>query len=479
MKVWYLNNGLKRPVISGFIAILSGFCFWPQQSPAQESSQSAITVDPLKYVSWTSGPQKVSLALGSQTIADVNIPQGYRLTGTRGARIILDSVNNPAPDDVIGVLAPNSGKWWALLEYSFRGFVKDANIAQINADNVLKEAQDRINADQAASSMTTLNWQSRPVYDASSHLWNWSLNAQTPSAKVLNQMAVLLGRHGVLQITAIQPYPLTDAPSLKQLAANITFKDGERYADYQSGDKVAKIGLADFIAGGKQSEAADHGMVFWIYCYLAACIVVGGTVVLLRKKHHHQPQPVRAKAPVAVAAKPAVIDVPAIQEPSPAETNGHLNGHSQSKAPLEEKRESRQFHRNRRKRVFDYPKFYTNVMNELSLRSYGGSGTATNGKAKTNGHTNGHANGNTNGHSNGHANGHTNGNGANGISESIKAEIVELISTQKSLIQEQKCLLEQQTRLIEEKRWLIEEQTAFLKGQSGLMDEQQYPLKFE
>jgi hypothetical protein len=33
--------------------------------------------------------------------------------------------------------------------------------------------------------------------------------------------------------------------------------------------------------------------------------------------------------------------------------------------------------------------------------------------------------------------------------------------------------------LIEEKRWLIEEQTAFIKGQAGMMNEQQFPLKFE
>jgi hypothetical protein len=297
----------------------------------------------------------------------------------------------------------------------------------------------------------------------------------------------MLGRHGILQITAVQPYPFTDAPFMKGLASDVAFKDGESYADYQKGDKIASIGLAEFVTGENEANMAanSHGFsgatAALVYAGLGACVLVGGLVVMMkRKKHHHRPA--RTSAPVAAAAPMASKSMASHASNGSNGSSAHKNG--QPAAPATAKvslnqgqRKHLKHNRNRRRKVFDYPKFYTNVMRELSLHSYGPGVSMVNGK-KANGHANGHQNGHMNGNGNGHANGAngTNGaNGGNGVNEAIKSEIGELIASQKNLIQEQKLLLEQQTRLIEEKRWLIEEQTAFLKGQS----DQQFPLKFE
>ena len=431
--------------------------------------------------------------------ADIQIPQGYRWVDGQAARAALESQNNPVPDDLVGVLAPDSGKWYAVVEFTPNGYLKDPK--EFTSPVAVKYAETAMNdqrAKQGLLSITSLDWQSKPVYDAQANSLTWSLQVQTTSAKEMDQRVALLGRHGILQITAVQPYPFTDAPSLKQLASNVAFKDGERYTDYQSGDKIAGIGMAELVTGDNEANTvgASHGFsgstAAVVYAGLGACVLVGGLVVVMkRKKHHHRRT--RVATPVT-AVTATTVAASASNGGSAHASNGsngasaHKNGNGQPAAPAMAKvalngqrKDSKQGQRSRRRKVFNYPKFYTNVMRELSLHSYG-PGAPLNGKSNSNGHANGHQNGHANG-SNGHANGHANGsnghangaNGGHGVNEAIKSEIVELIASQKNLIQEQKNLLEQQTKLIEEKRWLIEEQTAFLKGQS----EGQFPLKFE
>src|SRR6516162_512267 len=85
-------------------------------------------------VKWISGPQKVSLG----TVAEIQIPQGYRLTDAEGARALLADSKNPLPQGLIAVLSPDSGTWWAVLEYTETGYVKDADKEKLDAQKILK-----------------------------------------------------------------------------------------------------------------------------------------------------------------------------------------------------------------------------------------------------------------------------------------------------------------------------------------------------
>lgn len=468
------------------IGVLAGTSGMQQSFAQQSSSQSVIFDDPLKQINWIPGPENI----GVGDFANVNIPYGFRFTDIRGARVILENANTPVPDDLFGVLANNSGTWWAVLEYNKIGFVKSADFSSVDAAAVLKAVQKQLRNENDGRGITSINWVSQPAFDAKAGSLTWSLQVQSAAAKTLNEGVALLGRHGVMQITAVRPYPLGTAPALSQFVPkNITFKEGESYADYQAGDKVGEIALPQLIAGNTgenhATAAGTAAWVYWVYSGLAVCLAFGGVMMLVRRKQHrHRRARSRVPAP-SLAAKPASIVSTPPTQPSAvvassvapaaqANGNGNPNGHSQPKVEVPGRNGSKQFHRSRRKRVFDYPKFYTHVMKELSYHSYDTAPTVANGKGGQNGHVNG------NGHANGNKNGHqTNGTNGSSGNDSAKSGIEELIATQRSLIQEQKCLLEQQTRLIEEKRWLIEEQTAFLKGQTGMISEQQYPLKFE
>lgn len=498
MKVQYSNAPRRVRKIVGvcLIGVLTGAAC-VQQSLAQVSaspSQSLAFTDPLKQIRWISGPQSVGIG----DIADVKIPDGYRFADAHGARMILDNANAPVPNDLAGVLADNAGTWWAIIEFAPNGYVKSDELANIDSSSILATVKKELQNQNGG--ITSLNWQSKPVFDAETHTLSWVLQAQSASGKSLNEGVALLGRNGILQITAVRPYPLGNSPSLAQLVSqNVSFKEGQRYTDYQKGDKLGDIGLASLIAGDNGEShpiAGTVAWVYWVYSGLAVCGVVGGVMLLsMRKKsrrrvrrHGHTPAPATAAAAVPVApvsatvAAAAATTTAAMAHPPVAVANGKVNGGSQAKTTTNGTNGTKHLHRNRRKKVFDYPKFYTNVMRELSFHSYEASPLIPNGNGKgrngyANGHTNGHANG-TNGHNGGNGTNGNNGTNGSGVNETIKSGIEELIATQKALIQEQKCLLEQQTRLIEEKRWLIEEQTAFLKGQAGMMSDGQ-PLKFE
>lgn len=488
MKIGYLKYFKNWNLLSNscLLAILINvFCL--QQPCRAQSALDASSFDDLsKQFTWVSGPQKITVG----DYADIQVPQGYRWANADDAKALLQSANNPVPNDLIGLIASDSTKWWAILEFNPNGYVKGADTAQIDAKTVLKEIQTVGNdqrAQEGAAQISSLNWQTQPVYDQNSHSLTWSVQIETPSMKAVNQSVALLGRGGVLLITAVQPNPAPDTTSLNQIAGNIAFKPGQRYTDYQNGDKIAQVDLVDLIVGGNRADMARTGgaTAVWAYSVIGVCIIAGG-VLLLRNKNSRQ-APVReaASAKTSTSHAPAIVIKDTYQNGAVL-TNGAAAANGVAPiniaAPVNGsagvKNGSKHLHRGRRKKVFNYPKFYTHVMRELSLHSYG-PGTAMNGKSHSlNGHHNGHANGHTNGHTNGNnANGANGSNGKNGsgVNESIKAEIEELIATQKNLIQEQKCLLEQQTKLIEEKRWLIEEQAAFLKGQA----EQQFPLKFE
>ena len=113
----------------------------------------------------------------------------------------------------------------------------------------------------------------------------------------------------------------------------------------------------------------------------------------------------------------------------------------------------------RRRKIFDYHRFYTDTVMKLSSSGY----TAE--VPPRNGHTNGHANG----HSPAHAiEDQSPANGAG--NQALMQAHLDLIANQKELIEEQKRLMIQQAKLIEEKSKLIAEKTQLLDRQTELFE---------
>ena len=447
------SNWRKLPVVFCILPVLA--IFGGQRCSAQQLSLTPVK--PSQEINWIIGPKKANLG----SLADIDVPQGFRLTGEAGARTLLERMKNPLPDGLVGILAPDSGKWWVVLTFTDVGYLKNADQEHIDPAAVLKavqkrsETQNAERTEQGMSSIVSVEWERQPVYDAENHSLEWAIQAATPSAKVINNSVLLLSRRGVLEIITVQPYGTApDSVPLQQLVKNITIKDGQRYADYESGDKIADVTLSQLIVdnkrptgGGDLMASAEGGIVVWIYSGLAGgAMLIGGAVFYQRRRQRRMRNAVYAHGGQAIAATRA------------ATGNGHGNGASSMGVKLPEIKVGASESRDklRRKKMFDYSKFYTHVVMELSSRSNMGTGLTPNGRL----------------------NNHAPGTQEGTVNQAIASATLDLIASQKNLIEEQKSLMQQQTRLIEERRRLIEEQNALLKRQSEMI-ENQYSLKLE
>jgi len=393
---------------------------------------------------WVSGPEKTSLG----AFANLQIPEGYRFTDAEGARILLKRMNDPVPAGLIGILAPNSDEWLAVIEFNEIGYVKDANKNGMNSKVILKAIQDRSKAQnngnmkEGNGTTASIDWESQPVYDEKNHSLEWAIRAETQSGKVINHTLVLLGRRGVLDITMIKPYQGSfDLFPLNQLIKNIGFKDGQAYADYQKGDKTAGVSLANLVVDDENPAASKDLPVraakdpfAWIYLYYS--LLGGGVVVVvgllffknLSKRQKHRA--VNKNGEHSFIAKAA------------SSKNGTgLNG--------------QKVHR---KRVSNFGNFYSSMILELSSPSYSGGHLTQNGDSGT------------------HTPKMPSLLNESASDPAIVSANLELIANQKNLIEEQRRLLHQQSKLIEEKSQLIEEQSRFLERQSDVI-ENQFSLK--
>jgi hypothetical protein len=226
-------------------------------------------------------------------------------------------------------------------------------------------------------------------------------------------------------------------------------------------------------------QASPEGLgttIFWIGAAFFACVAAAGGIILARKLHQQK----------------ALIAEGAVSAPEPGKPFALPNGNGSRKLKLNGRpakgKSANNNHANgnsKRRRTFNYPKFYTEMMMQgpsptsMAESAYNPYGPYDyNGyyveyempRIKNNG--NGHVNGN--GSSNG--NGTHNGNGQSHAPESpadsngaLEAR-TSVIASQKSLIEEQQRLIQEQARLIQEKSRLIEEKNQLLERQSQMLD---------
>ena len=475
-------------------AVLPCFAFFgiSHSSGQQSPLFSLSSADPVQ-VNWTSGPADASLG----TLADIKIPKGYRFADSTSAGALLTRMNNPVPQGLVGILAPESGQWWVVLTYKDVGYIKDVDKGQIAAAAILKTISDRAQRQNEVRRLhglpliSSVDWALPPAFDAKTHSVEWAVKAKTQSAVVVNHTVRLLGREGLLDATAVAPYQSRDTAAsipLKELMQNISFKQGQRYVDHQQGDKISDISLATLIVGDDEDASTAQtdevttpgkNASGWIW-YVLIGVAAGGGFMLFRgvaHRHHktHQAPSSGSVAAHAVTSGNGQVHAP-VEVVSPALTPGSLTvketvaaGDPKLKMAVAQNGSNGSTHRHgaRRKKIFDYHRFYTDTVMKLSSSGYTIEVPPRNG------------------HANGHANGHSSDNAIEAkpasygtMNQTILQTHLELIANQKALIEEQKRLVQQQTRFIEEKNKLIQEQNALLEQQSAMI-ENQYSLKLE
>lgn len=222
----------------------------------------------------TMGPARAAMI----DVAEIDVPAGFFFMDGDRTRAMLESYGEPVSGQEVGMLVPTNSDWSVFFDYSDVGYVKDDDKDELDPDKLLESIRagnDAGNKERARNGVPPLNligWAQEPSYDSISHNLEWAIRFESQGQSVLNYNTRLLGREGYMSVVlVVSPDELpTILPEFRQILAGYNYTEGQNYAEFQPGDKVAKYGLAALVVGGAAVGAAKLGLL-------------GGLMVFLKK----------------------------------------------------------------------------------------------------------------------------------------------------------------------------------------------------
>ncbi len=219
------------------------------------------------------------------TLAEVDIPEGFRFTGGDGARKLMKLYGNLVGTSEQGLIAPENLDWFIIFEFRAEGYVKDDDKDKLDASDMLstmKENEEAANEERKREHMPLLHivdWTTPPHYNETTHNLEWGLRLRNESGQEnVNYNMKLLGRRGVMDATLVcgTEELATVLPQARDIVAKFNYQTGETYAEYRKGDKIAAYGLTGLVVGGGAVLAAKAGL----FGALAKILAKGGKAVI-------------------------------------------------------------------------------------------------------------------------------------------------------------------------------------------------------
>ncbi|MEA3180060.1 MAG: hypothetical protein QOI59_3583 [Gammaproteobacteria bacterium] len=259
----------------------------PASDPAAERQ---AFIDKMRALDWVKGPTTVEVEGNSKLV----IPDQYVFLDARNTTKFLELQHNLGDGREV-MVAPSNMEWMAYLEFSAEGYVKDNE--KIDASALLKTLQENTESSNEQrksrgwSELHLVDWATPPVYNTTTKRLEWATILDSKEGgRAVNFSTKILGRRGYTSVIMVtDPVNLQTAESgLDNVLTGYAFNSGETYADWRSGDKVAKYGLAALIVGGVAAVAAKKGLFSVLAGFLAAAwkfIMIGvvAAVAWLRK----------------------------------------------------------------------------------------------------------------------------------------------------------------------------------------------------
>ena len=226
----------------------------------------------LSSLNWLKGPAKAKM----KNVASLDVPKDYMFVDGDGARKLMEVMGNFTSSTEVGLLAPTNMDWFAVFRFSEDGYVKDDDKDKLNADKILRSIRDGTEAANKERKrrgwpvMQVVGWKQPPAYNETTHNLEWAVVGKSEGEEVVNYNTRILGRRGVMEIKLVVGSEDLDEHlgTYKELLGTFNYNAGERYAEYQSGDKVAKYGLTALVAGGAIAVAAKTGLLTALLLFL-------------------------------------------------------------------------------------------------------------------------------------------------------------------------------------------------------------------
>jgi len=226
--------------------------------------------------------------------AEIVIPKDWRFTDGNGTRQLMKLSGNPPTNRELGTLAQEGigQPPWIIFEFEESGYVKDDEKNDLDAAALLQSLQEGQKAgnefrrNQGLEELEVLGWAVPPRYNEKTNNLEWATKIHSIGAPAdqisINFNTRLLGRKGVMEVTLVCDPADLDAMIVEQekILTGFSYIDGERYAEFRSGDKIAEYGLTGLVAGGAAFALAKSGF----FTKFAKPLIVGAIALLAALK---------------------------------------------------------------------------------------------------------------------------------------------------------------------------------------------------
>jgi uncharacterized membrane-anchored protein len=283
-----------------FAALLCTGSF--SQAAAEKTPAPAVEEEKpneMAGVKLTYGPATVKLG----TVAELKLPEGYAFVGPDSLDRFFELRQNFRSNKEVGVVLSRE-HGWMIFEYEAVGYVKDDDKKDLDPDKLYKrmeENQETSNKQRKSRGWDELRlegWARKPYYDEKTNHLRWAIRASSSEDQhktiFANGNMRMLGRGGVMTITLVASAANFDQASIQTdaLLTGFSYVQGQKYAEFRDGDKVAKYGLAALVLGGAGFAAAKMGLLAKFGVLLAkmgklvvlAVAAIGAAIVRFFKK---------------------------------------------------------------------------------------------------------------------------------------------------------------------------------------------------
>jgi uncharacterized membrane-anchored protein len=269
--------------LAGFLMVCGAA--WAQPTSSETlSSEQQERIEKMRALDWVKGPTTVTVEGNSK----LTIPDQYVFLDARNTSKWLELQHNLGDGREV-MVAPRNLQWQAYLEFADEGYVKDDE--KIDAPallKTLKENTEHANEERQRRGWTPLHvvdWATPPVYNTTTKRLEWATVLESQGGRGVNFSTKILGRRGFTSVIMVtDPENLSAAENaLDTVLMGYEFNQGERYADWRSGDKVAEYGLAALVVGGVAAVAAKKGLFSVLAGFLAAAwkFIAAGVVAAM------------------------------------------------------------------------------------------------------------------------------------------------------------------------------------------------------
>lgn len=219
------------------------------------TANSATLSEQMSALNWIHGAASINIA----KVATLNLPAGYTALIPPDSESFLRLNGNPTPagrpDDFIVASENNNATWFADLSYIDVGYIRDndtfdpKSLLKIQQD--LNERDNTLRQQQKMNRAKFVGWALLPSYNPDTHRVEWAFQlASSDGARTEDLNIRVLSRKGYIHVILVDtPDRIpTDMPILNSLISGLTIDEGNQYADYKLGDRLAPYGINGLIS---------------------------------------------------------------------------------------------------------------------------------------------------------------------------------------------------------------------------------------